>query len=176
VSISDSDGRDERGRWKKGFCPNRKGRPPKKLPISEADINFFKNTLIDITINGERRQLTRHEVLINAMFEAAIKGNVPMQRLLHQLFERSDETYIEAQAYLRDLELLNLEKLGRGEEDEKLEREIRIWRSLLSRGHPDWVMGRPPPREPRKRKPKAESARERRIDQDPIMDAPNEQG
>jgi Family of unknown function (DUF5681) len=174
--MSDDDGRDERGRWKKGFCPNRKGRPRKKPPISEADINYFKNTQIEVMINKQPRQLTRHEVLLNAMFDKAMKGNVTMQRLMHQLFERSDETYIEAQAYLRDLELAYADKLRRGEEDEKLEREIRIMRSLLSRGHPDWVMGRPPPPEPRKRKPKAEVAPEPPVDQAPTNDEPDEDG
>jgi hypothetical protein len=152
--MPESDDRDARGRWKKGFCPNRSGRPQKQVPVSESDINFFKNTLIELTISGERRQLTRHEVLMNAMFEKAVKGSVPMQRFLHDLFERSDQTYLEAREYLRELELRYLDKLKRGEEDEELERELRKMRSLLSGGHPDWVMGRPPPRELRKRKPK----------------------
>ena len=167
--MSDDDGRDDRGRWKKGFCPNPTGRPRKQPRISEADIHFFRNTVVEVTINGERRQLTRHELLVNAMYEKAIKGNVSMQRELFRRFEKSDETYAQAVDHLRELELRYVDD----PENEELERELRRLRYLVG-GDPDQLMGRPPRREPRKRKPKAVAAPKPPLNEEPATCAPDE--
>jgi Family of unknown function (DUF5681) len=133
--MSDDDARDERGRWKKGFCPNRKGRPRKKPPISEADINYFKNTQIEVTINKQPRQLTRHEVLLNAMYDKAIKGNVTMQRELFRRFEASDEIIAQAEMMVRDMERELVAKYrNKNEFDEVLHSKITELRALLAMG------------------------------------------
>ena len=70
----DDNGRDKHGRWKKGYCPNPKGRPRKEPDISDADVGWFKQRMVEATINGEKRWLTRHELLLHSMYEQAIKG------------------------------------------------------------------------------------------------------
>jgi hypothetical protein len=167
--MSNDNGRDERGRWKKGFCPNPNGRPRKQPRTSEADINYFRNTAVEVTINGERRLVTRHELLVNAMFDKAIKGNVTMQRELFRRFEKSDEIYAEAFDYLCELE----RRFVYDSENKELEREVRKMRYLLG-GDPDCLMGRPPRREPRKRKRKAVEAPKPPLNEEPTTCAPDE--
>ena len=89
----DADGRDSNGRWKKGYCPNPKGRPPKQPKVSQADVYEFKETLVDAVFHGKPMKMTRHELLLQKMFEQALKGSVLMQRKLFDRFEHSDETY-----------------------------------------------------------------------------------
>ncbi len=52
-------GRDRNGRWKKGYCPNLKGRPRKKPPISEADVYVFKQTQVAV-IGGTPTRMNGH--------------------------------------------------------------------------------------------------------------------
>lgn len=96
-------GRDARGRWKKGHCPNPKGRPRKRPEISEADVYFFKSQLIKATINGAEQNVTRHSLLLHKMYDQALKGSVLMQRKLFDRFEASDELYAKAALELREL-------------------------------------------------------------------------
>ena len=132
----DNDGRGENGRWKKGFCPNPNGRPRKKPEISDADVNHFKNTLMTVTINGEQRRLSRHELLIHSMFEQAIKGkSVLIQRMLFGLFEGSDELREKAKMTYQRVSKRLLEKYKTtGELDEVLLDEYRELRTLLTGG------------------------------------------
>ena len=132
----DNDGRGENGRWKKGFCPNPNGRPRKKPEISDADVNHFKNTLMTVTINGEQRRLSRHELLIHSMFEQAIKGkSVLIQRMLFGLFEGSDELREKAKmTYQRVAKQLVGKFRETGDFDETLHEEYRELRYLLTGG------------------------------------------
>lgn len=99
----DNDDRDRNGRWKKGYCPNPNGRPRKKPDISESDVGWFKQRMIEATINGEKRWLTRHELLLHSMYEQAIKGkSVLMARKLFDRFENVDDTWAQAADWLRE--------------------------------------------------------------------------
>ena len=84
--------RDTRGRWRKGHCPNPKGRPRKQKfeNYDPSDIRHFANTQIELVMNGERVKLDRHAALLNKSFEGAMKGRVSLQRFLLQLFEKND--------------------------------------------------------------------------------------
>ncbi len=85
--------RDSRGRWRKGHCPNPKGRPrkkPKEYP-DLADIHFFGNTLIEIRVNGQTELVNRRAALLHKMYEDAMKGKVSMQKFLFHEFEKNDE-------------------------------------------------------------------------------------
>lgn len=90
---TDKPTRDARGRWRPGYCPNRKGRPKKKPKVlySEADIRIFGHTLIDFVVNGQKVTMDRRTALNNKMFESAMKGKVTMQRFLYKEFERNAE-------------------------------------------------------------------------------------
>lgn len=99
----DGEGRDARGRWKKGYCPNLKGRPRKEPDISDADVGWFKQRMVEATINGEKRWLTRHELLLHSMYEQAIKGkSVTITRKLFDRFENVDDTWAQASDWLRE--------------------------------------------------------------------------
>ena len=87
----DGDGRDGRGRWKKGFCPNPRGRPRKRPEISDADVHYFMNSGITAKINGEERLMSRAELLIHSMFEQAVKGKNAM--LARKLFDTDKAGY-----------------------------------------------------------------------------------
>ena len=115
----DPDGRDAHGRWKKGHCPNPRGRPRNKAEISDADVNHFMNTAIKATINGEERYLTRQELLLHKMFEGALKGSVLIQRKLFDRFEKSEETYAEARMHHKEVSkkiLAGYDKTGKIDE------------------------------------------------------------
>ena len=90
---TDDSTRDARGRWRPGYCPNRKGRPKKKPTVlySEADIRIFGHTLIDFVVNGQKVMMDRRTALNNKMFESAMKGKVPMHRFLYKEFKRNAE-------------------------------------------------------------------------------------
>lgn len=84
--------RDERGRWRKGHCPNPKGRPRKKRASNydPSDFRHFTNTQIELVVNGEVQQMGRKEALFHKMFESAMKGRVSMQRHLMQRIESNE--------------------------------------------------------------------------------------
>ena len=84
--------RDARGRWRKGHCPNPKGRPRKVKfeGYNPSDIRHFANTQIELMMNGEPVKLDRRAALLNKSFESAMKGRVSQQRYLLQLFEKND--------------------------------------------------------------------------------------
>lgn len=128
--------RDAHGRWQKGYCPNPAGRPRKKPEISDADVNHFRNGIQIVTINGEQRRLTRHEALLHAMYDKAMKGSVLVMRKLFDRFEQSEATITEAHALLRELKDEFLEKHRKTEVfDEKLHREIEEFSDMLHGGH-----------------------------------------
>jgi Family of unknown function (DUF5681) len=143
--------RDARGRWKKGFCPNPSGRPRKKPPISDADVNHFRTGAVTLTLNGEKRVVSRHEALMHALFDQALKGKSLIARMLFKRFEDSDELYAKARMELKDIGKAILKKRDeKGEYDEQLIHEYVELSDLLNGGEP-----RRAPKPPRSRaKPK----------------------
>lgn len=156
-----SNGRDRRGRWQKGFCPNPNGRPHKQPRISDSDVGYFKQTIVDVTIAGERRQLTRHELLLHSMFEQALKGKVSVMRKLFDRFEDVDMTMVQAAEMLRERREAFLERreqggkfdLKEGEAILKLQEMLNYGRKLKPRraprmrrnpGAPTWRRGPKP--------------------------------
>jgi hypothetical protein len=85
--------RDANGRWKKGHCPNPKGRPRKRKDpnYDPSDIHYFKNTLIEVRTKDGPQLMDRRAALNNKMFEDAMRGKVSMQRFMYAEFERNDE-------------------------------------------------------------------------------------
>lgn len=150
MAYDDSFGRDGRGRWRKGFCPNPKGRPRKQPDISDSDVGWFKQQVVEVTINGEKRRLTRHEVLLHAMYEQAIKGkNMAVARKLFDRFEEVDMTWAQAGADLKQMRERFLEGYyERGKFDEKEAKEILELTEMLTYGRKP-----KPPRKPRIKKP-----------------------
>lgn len=144
----DWDGRDLSGRWCKGHCPNPKGRPRKKAPVSDADMNWFKNGVQDITINGVKRQLTRHEILLHSMYEQAVKGkSVNTAKKLLERFEQAALDRAEAYLHLRDLKAAIDASLKRnGKHDDKLLADAKELMNVLNYGEE-----RPPERKRRAR-------------------------
>ena len=85
--------RDPRGRWRKGHCPNPRGRPRKKFQSDHdrGDIRHFGKTVIDVAANGQVERMDRRTALLFKMYESAMKGRVSMQRFLYNEFARNDE-------------------------------------------------------------------------------------
>jgi Family of unknown function (DUF5681) len=146
----DGNGRDKYGRWKKGYCPNPKGRPRKEPDISDADVGWFKQRMVEATINGEKRWLTRHELLLHSMYEQAIKGkSVNITRKLFDRFEDVDMTWAKGRDWLREARAKFLDAYYEdGTIDEKLANEILDLQAMLAYGR------KPKPlRKPRLKKP-----------------------
>lgn len=98
--------RDERGRWLKGHCPNRKGRPKKKrlLNLDQTDLRWFANTLIEIRKDGRPAFMTRKAILYEKIFESATKhGKVSMQKFLYEKFAENDKHLAEISVWYQDL-------------------------------------------------------------------------
>lgn len=147
----DNFGRDRNGRWTKGHCPNPKGRPRKKPPISQSDVYHFKQTEIEANIGGTPMAITRHALLLHKMFEQALKGSVTAQRKLFDRFEQSDDTITEAQFHLSFLGRKIVEHHDKtGKIDEALYDEYsRLYEMLHRRPHYEAV--NEPERRPRDR-------------------------
>lgn len=166
----DSDERDRNGRWKKGHCPNPKGRPRKKTPISDSDVYFFKQTLIEAIIGGKPTLITRHGLLLHKRFEQAIKGNATAQRQLIDRFEKSDDTIAEAEFHLRFLGRKIVEHHDKtGMIDEALYGEYSPLYEML-RGRPHHEVVNEPKRRPRDRSKPAVPAASRRKGPQAILD------
>ena len=129
------DGRDRNGRWTKGHCPNRNGRPRKRPMVSQSDVTNFKDTLVEATIQGQPTKLTRHALLLHKMYEQSLKGSVLIQRKLFERFEQSDDTTSGSEFHLRHLGKKIIAHYDEtGELDEKLYEEY-CWLFLPLRRH-----------------------------------------
>ena len=75
------DGRDAKGRWRKGYCPNPKGRPkkPPRKNLDLSDLEVFGNILIDVVSSGEKVTMLRRAVLEgeDQLMARAIEGPHP---------------------------------------------------------------------------------------------------
>lgn len=150
MSIRDFFGRDKRGRWTKGFCPNPNGRPRKKPPISDADVGYFKQTAVEATINGEKRLLSRHELLLHSAYDQAIKGkSVSLARKLLDRFEDVDLMMAQARdVFQQDAEAFLKKCDETGEFDHTQANKLLALSEALNYGHK-----RKPPRLPRSTTP-----------------------
>ena len=100
----DESKRDKRGRWRKGHCPNPIGRPIKKPQTIDSHLGNFKNHKKKVTINGEEQYLTRHAILLHAMFEQAVKGkSYIVAKMLLEAFIQESSAQAELAFALRDL-------------------------------------------------------------------------
>jgi len=83
---------DERGRWRKGYCPNPQGRPRKRAhPKNDpSDVRHFMNTQVELMVGGEVQKMDRKAALLSKMFESAMKGRVSMQRHLMNMFDKNE--------------------------------------------------------------------------------------
>lgn len=97
--------RDARGRWRKGHCPNPKGRPrkPSFKGYDQSDIRLFANTQIEITANGRVEKMDRRTAMLNKVYESAMKGSVTAQRFLYIEFMKSDDKVATAATRLNQL-------------------------------------------------------------------------
>jgi hypothetical protein len=82
-------GRDAKGRWVKGTCGNPKGRP-RKHKFNTSGAYYFSKTLVEVTIEGQKRVMTRQEFTLYKAFEAAAKGSIHAIKFLDQKFEQLD--------------------------------------------------------------------------------------
>ena len=130
------DGRDFRGRWKKGHCPNPNGRPRKQPQVSDADVGWFKQSTVKVVINGEMREVTRHELLLHSMFDQAIKGkSAVISRKLFDRFEEVDKAWAQAREWYREHREIFLANDAKGEFDAKLGNELIAILESLNYGH-----------------------------------------
>lgn len=71
--------------WKPGQSGNPRGRPRKGESMRELVREYLAGSQEVATGSGKRRRVVivqRKQLLIHAIFEAAVKGSVPAQRLL----------------------------------------------------------------------------------------------
>ena len=84
------DGRDARGRWPKGVSGNLGGRPDNVPDLDMSDVRNFANEPMEIVVGGEKLLMTRHEVLLLKMFQAAMSGRITALRYLLEKFEKAE--------------------------------------------------------------------------------------
>ncbi len=148
--MSRDDGRDDNGRWKKGHCPNPKGRPRKEIEYSEADYYIFKNTMVTANINGVPTRLSRHALLMHSNYDQAIKGKSPtLANSMLQRFEKSDETIEEAKTFLQGLgrEIIEYYRETGELPEKRLQLYKDIYKALNGRDFEEEVAASAPPRD-----------------------------
>lgn len=129
-----NDGRDSRGRFRKGCSGNPFGRPRKKAALSEADPFVFAQSLIKLGSGDQVIEMTRREAVQKKMFELAMKGSVKALIELRKEWARMDEMRAHARIRLEALEREWLiEKRGKDIPDD-VELEIMGLRSALNMG------------------------------------------
>ena len=84
------DGRDAKGRWKKGTGGNPNGRPRNVPDLDMADVYNFSQVATEIKIGGEKQLMTRHEVVLLKIFESALNERITAQKYLMDKFEEAD--------------------------------------------------------------------------------------
>ena len=90
-------GRDARGRWKNGHCPNPKGRPKKERfkDYNPSDPRHFFMTQIEAATADGPQMMDRRTALLNKMFEGAMKGKVTLTRMLMAIIKENDQQLAE---------------------------------------------------------------------------------
>ena len=122
-------GRDARGRWKTGHCPNPNGRPKKRRheDYSPRDLRDFMNTQIEVTTAEGTQRMDRRTAFMNKVFEGAMKGKATAMRMLMADIKESDRQLAELRLhYDRMLAALILDNPDFKSFDESLSRQQRI--------------------------------------------------
>ncbi len=91
------DGRDAKGRWTKNTSGNPSGRPPNVPDLDMADVYNFSQFPAEIAIGGEKKLMTRQEVVWLKLFESALKGRITAQKYLIEKFEQAQEAPLRQQ-------------------------------------------------------------------------------
>jgi hypothetical protein len=93
----DGPGRDAKGRWVAGHCPNPKGRPKKRRckNYNPSDIRHFMSTQIEVNTADGPQAMDRRTALLIKLYENAMKGKPSAQRLILSMTEKSDKELVE---------------------------------------------------------------------------------
>lgn len=83
------DDRDEQGRFRKGVCPNRKGRPRKDRSVSAA-ILTAADAKVTATENGRRRKIRKIDATAAQIANKGAAGDIRAGKLLLDLAARSE--------------------------------------------------------------------------------------
>lgn len=80
----------KRTRWKKGESGNGRGRPKKRVKLSDFETAFegALNTLISVSENGSVRQIKKLNALATQTVNKALKGNHQATNLVLSIFAR----------------------------------------------------------------------------------------
>ncbi len=99
-------GRDARGRWKKGHCPNRKGRPKRKRfkNYDPSDPRHFFSTQIEVMTADGPQEMDRKAAVMHKLFESAMKGGATAQRMVFAMIEKNDRQLAELRLEYERLE------------------------------------------------------------------------
>ena len=97
--------RDARGRWLKGHCPNRKGRPRKKRfkDYNPSDLRHFMNTQIEVATADGPQLMDRRTAVLNKLFEGAMKGKATPLRMLMGMIKENDQQLAELRVHYENL-------------------------------------------------------------------------
>jgi len=66
--------------YQKGVSGNPRGRPKKALDVDHELIRESKS-LMTITENGQRKRITKHEIVIKQLMKQAMSGSIPALRV-----------------------------------------------------------------------------------------------
>ncbi|WP_339706363.1 DUF5681 domain-containing protein [uncultured Sphingosinicella sp.] len=83
------DKRDEKGRFRKGACPNPKGRPRKDRSVSAA-ILTAADAKVTATENGKRRKIRKIDATAAQIANKGAAGDIRAGKLLLDLAARSE--------------------------------------------------------------------------------------
>ncbi|WP_194954016.1 DUF5681 domain-containing protein [Sphingopyxis solisilvae] len=84
-----SDDRDGNGRFKKGVCPNPKGRPRKAQTVSRAILDAAKGKVM-VSENGKRRRVRKIEAAATQVANKGAAGDLRAGKLLLDYAARAE--------------------------------------------------------------------------------------
>ncbi len=96
------------GQFKPGQTGNPNGRPAKASKTTKKyakdDPFVFANTLIEVRVDGETKQVTRNEAIYNRIFQSAMEGKAWAVKLMQGIFSKANEDWAESYAIWFELE------------------------------------------------------------------------
>ena len=129
MKVAPMEGRDKRGRWIKGHCPNPKGRP-KKMRFKDynpSDPKHFFSTQIEVKTADGTQAMDRKAALLHKMFETAMRGGVMAQRMAWEMIKETEQQIADLRVHFdRRLTELVLDNPDFKDMDESLSREEKI--------------------------------------------------
>jgi len=102
-------GRDESGRFKKGFSGNLGGRPRKQPQLSPDDLTVFGQTLIPIVVDGRPTKQTRNHAALGKLFALGMSGRITALREYLRRIDTVREAQALAQLRVNEIEEQYLE-------------------------------------------------------------------